>query len=114
VGVAKALIQPALFACAEAAPGTDLASASAVLATACQLGSALGVAIFVAVLGGRAAGGLAGLDRAWIVVVITAAMTAFAGLATGRRLTAGARGASQCETTRDAATIACDTSRARG
>jgi hypothetical protein len=45
------------------------------------------VAIFVAVLGGRAAGGLAGFDRAWIVVVITAAITAFAGLATGRRLT---------------------------
>ena len=28
-----------------------------------------------------------GFDRAWIVVVITAAITAFAGLATGRRLT---------------------------
>jgi MFS family permease len=86
-GVANALIQPPLFASADAAPRAELASGSAVLATARQLGSALGVAIFVAVLGGRAAGGLAGFDRAWIVVVITAAITAFAGLATGRRLT---------------------------
>jgi Monoamine oxidase len=84
-GVANALIQPPLFASADAAPRAELASGSAVLATARQLGSALGVAIFVAVLGGRAAGGLAGFDRAWIVVVITAAITAFAGLATGRR-----------------------------
>ena len=54
-GVANALIQPSLFACADAAPRAELASGSAVLATARQLGSALGVAIFVAVLGGRAA-----------------------------------------------------------
>jgi EmrB/QacA subfamily drug resistance transporter len=85
-GVANALIQPSLFACADAVPRAELASGSAVLATARQLGSALGVAIFVAVLGARPAGGLAGFDRAWIVVLITAAMTAFAGLATGRRL----------------------------
>jgi MFS family permease len=84
-GGANALIQPSLFACADAAPRADLASGSAVLATARQLGSALGVATFVAVLGGGAAAGLAGLDRAWTVVVITAAITAGAGLAAGRR-----------------------------
>ena len=89
-GVANALIQPSLFACADAAPRAELASASAVLATARQLGSALGVATFVAVLGGGTARGLAGLDRAWIVVLTTAAITAFAGLAAGRRLTASA------------------------
>ena len=83
-GVANALIQPSLFACAGAAPRTELASGSAVLATARQLGSALGVAIFVAMLGTHP--GMAGFDRAWIVVLITAAMTALAGLATGRRL----------------------------
>ncbi len=82
-GVANALIQPSLFACAGAAPRVELASGSAVLATARQLGSALGVAIFVAMLGAHP--GLAGFDRAWIVVLITAAMTALAGLATGRR-----------------------------
>jgi EmrB/QacA subfamily drug resistance transporter len=83
-GVANALIQPSLFACAGAAPRAELASGSAVLATARQLGSALGVAIFVAILGAHP--GLAGFDRAWIVVLITAAVTALAGLATGRRL----------------------------
>ena len=84
-GVANALIQPSLFACADAAPRAELASASAVLAMARQLGSALGVAIFVAVLGARSAPGLAGFDRAWIVVLVTAAMTAFAGFAAGLR-----------------------------
>jgi EmrB/QacA subfamily drug resistance transporter len=86
-GVANALIQPPLFACADAAPQAELASASAVLTTARQLGSALGVAIFVAVLGTGPASGLAGFDHAWIVVVVTAALTALAGLATGGRLT---------------------------
>jgi len=57
------------------------------MATARQLGSALGVAIFVAVFGTRPAGDLAGFDRAWIIVLITAAVTALAGLAAGRRLT---------------------------
>jgi EmrB/QacA subfamily drug resistance transporter len=85
-GVANALIQPPLFACADAAPQAELASASAVLTTARQLGSALGVAIFVAVLGTGPAS-LAGFDRAWIVVVVAAALTALAGLATGWRLT---------------------------
>jgi EmrB/QacA subfamily drug resistance transporter len=85
-GVANALIQPSLFASADAAPRAELASGSAVLATARQLGSALGVAIFVAVLGAHPENSLAGFDRAWIVVLITAAMTAFAGLATGPRL----------------------------
>jgi EmrB/QacA subfamily drug resistance transporter len=105
-GVANALIQPSLFACADAAPRAELASGSAVLATARQLGSALGVATFVAVLGGRTATGLAGLDRAWIVVVITAAITAFAGLATGRRIRVP-EVAANAGTAGDAAAIAC-------
>jgi MFS family permease len=102
-GVANALIQPSLFACADAAPRAELASGSAVLATARQLGSALGVAIFVAVLGGRAAGGLAGFDRAWLVVVITAVLTALAGLAIGRRRTGVAEMAAAAGTTGNAA-----------
>jgi hypothetical protein len=84
-GVANALIQPSLFATADAAPRAELTSASAALATARQLGSALGVALFVAAAGAGSAGGLAGLDRAWTVVVVTAAMTAAAGLATSPR-----------------------------
>jgi RimJ/RimL family protein N-acetyltransferase len=43
------------------------------------------VAIFVAALGAGSARILAGLDRAWIVVLITAALVAAAGLATNRR-----------------------------
>ena len=85
-GVANALIMPSLFASAGAAPRAELASGSAVLATARQLGSALGVAIFVAVLGAHPATGLAGFHRAWTVVLITAVMTGFAGLAIGGRL----------------------------
>ncbi len=84
-GVANALIQPSLFASADAAPRAELASGSAVLAMARQVGSALGVAVFVAVFGASQATGLGGFDRAWIVVLITAAMTAFAGFATGRQ-----------------------------
>jgi EmrB/QacA subfamily drug resistance transporter len=101
-GVANALIQPSLFACADAAPPAELASGSAVLATARQLGSALGVAIFVAVLGAHPASSLAGFDRAWIVVLITAAMTASAGLAAGRRLTGIPEVAARAQTAGDA------------
>ena len=84
-GVANALIQPSLFASADAVPQAQLASGSAVLSMGRQLGSAVGVAVLVAVLGDHPAGDLAGFDRAWIVVLVTAAMTAAAGLAAGRR-----------------------------
>ena len=84
-GVANALIQPSLFASADAAPPVQLASGSAVLSMGRQLGSAVGVAVLVAVLGDRPAGGLAGFGRAWIVVLVTATMTAAAGFAAGRR-----------------------------
>jgi hypothetical protein len=83
-------------------------------AAARQLGSALGVAIFVAVLGGHTASGLAGFDRAWIVVVITAAITAFAGLATGRRPTGIPEVAASAEIAGDATAAAGGTSRTRG
>jgi EmrB/QacA subfamily drug resistance transporter len=85
-GVANALIQPSLFASADAAPQAQLASGSAVLSMGRQLGSAVGVAVLVAVLGDRPAGDLAGYDRAWMVVLVTAAMTAAAGLAVGGRM----------------------------
>jgi EmrB/QacA subfamily drug resistance transporter len=91
-GLANALIQPPLFAAAGTVPHAELASGSAVLATARQLGAALGVAIFVAVLGSHPAGSLAGFDRAWAVVVITAAITALAGLAACGRPSRQARG----------------------
>ena len=84
-GVANALIQPSLFASAGAVPPAELASGSALLSTARQLGAALGVAIFVAVLGARPAASLARFDRAWLVVVVTAVLTVVAGLAMAGR-----------------------------
>jgi EmrB/QacA subfamily drug resistance transporter len=113
-GVGRALIQPPLFASADAAPRAELASASAVLAAARQLGSALGVAIFVAVLSDHAASGLAGFDRAWIVVVITAAITAVAGLGAGRRPAGVPEVAATAEIADDVAAVACGTARTRG
>jgi len=84
-GVANALIQPSLFASADAAPQAQLASGSAVLSMSRQLGTAVGVAVLVAVLGDRPAGDLAGFGLAWIVVLVTATITAAAGLAVGRQ-----------------------------
>jgi EmrB/QacA subfamily drug resistance transporter len=87
-GLANGLIQPSLFAAAAAAPHSELASGSAVLAMSRQVGSALGVALLVAVLGATPARNLAGFDRAWIVVLVSAAVTGMAGLASGRQLPA--------------------------
>jgi EmrB/QacA subfamily drug resistance transporter len=82
-GVANAFIQPALFGAAAAAPRAELASGSAVLTTARQLGSAVGVAVLVAVLGTHPATTAAGFSPAWVVVLVSAGVTAFAGLASG-------------------------------
>lgn len=79
-GLANALIQPTLFATVDAAPGAEVASGSAVLTMSRQLGSAIGVALLVAVLRTAHTAGLAGLRRAWAVVIATAVLTAVAGL----------------------------------
>jgi hypothetical protein len=95
-GVANALIQPTLFGGADAAPRDDLALAAAVLASARQLGSAVGVAVLVSILG-TTAGGLS------VHVGDCARLGAFTGLA-GRlrasqarpRLSRPSAGASAC------------------
>ncbi len=79
-GVANALIQPTLFRAADAVPRADAASGSAVLAMARQLGSSLGVAVLVVVLGSSAAFSQAGFDRVWLVALGSAVLTGGAGV----------------------------------
>ncbi|GAB3410026.1 MFS transporter [Flindersiella endophytica] len=79
-GVANGLIQPALFGTASAAAADDLSSASAVLTTARQLGSALGVALLVAMVTTGSLVGLAGLRRGWLIVLASAIVTGIVGL----------------------------------
>jgi predicted MFS family arabinose efflux permease len=76
-GIANAFIQPTLFSGADAAPNADLAIAAAVLAAARQLGSACGVAVLVAVAG---ATDISTLHAAWAIVLVSAVLTAMAGL----------------------------------
>jgi EmrB/QacA subfamily drug resistance transporter len=83
-GVANALIQPTLFRAADAVPRADVASGSAVLAMARQLGSSLGVAVLVVALGSTEALSRAGFDRIWLVAVVSAGLTAVAGVLLGR------------------------------
>ena len=68
-----------------------------------------GVAAFVAAAGGRTASGLAGFDRAWVVVVITA-ITAVAGLASGGLPARGPEVAAESGVADDVAAVTCGTS----
>jgi EmrB/QacA subfamily drug resistance transporter len=79
-GGANGLIQPTFFTSAGAVPAAQLALGSAVLTMARQLGSALGVALLIGILGGGPAPDLAGFQHAWLLVVATAVATAVAGL----------------------------------
>ncbi len=88
-GVANAFIQPPLFAGADAAPRDDLALASAVLAAARQLGSALGVAALVGLLASLGASTLSSFECAWVIVLLSAACTAAAALFTREQRWAG-------------------------
>jgi hypothetical protein len=72
------------------------------------------VATSVAVPGDRTAAGRVGFDRAWIVVLITAAITASPGLAVGRPLTGIPAVAATAEMAGDAAAIACGPPPMRG
>jgi predicted MFS family arabinose efflux permease len=77
-GIANALIQPTLFRAADAVPSADVAAGSAVLAMARQLGSSLGVALLVVVLGSTLSN--AGFERVWLLAIASAIVTGVAGL----------------------------------
>jgi len=77
-GAANALIQPTLFRAADAVPRADVTSGSAVLAMARQLGSSLGVALLVVMLGSTLSD--AGFDRVWVLAVASALFSGVTGL----------------------------------
>jgi MFS family permease len=79
-GVANALIQPTLFRAADAVPRADVASGSAVLAMARQLGSSLGVALLVILLGSTDVLSTAGFNRVWLLTIASASLTGVAAL----------------------------------
>jgi EmrB/QacA subfamily drug resistance transporter len=88
-GVANALIQPTLFRAADAVPRADVAAGSAVLAMARQLGSSLGVALLVVLLGSTLTN--AGFDHVWLLAAASGVCTAIAGvLLPGRERAAAA------------------------
>lgn len=79
-GLANALIQPTLFRAADAVPRADVASGSAVLAMARQLGSSLGVALLVVLLGSTNALSTAGFNHVWLLTLASAVLTGVAAL----------------------------------
>jgi len=79
-GIANALLMPTLFAAADAVPRADVTSGAAVLMMARQLGSALGVAFLVLLLGASNVAGLVGVQYAWALVIVSGLVTAVAGL----------------------------------
>ncbi len=88
-GTANALIYPTLFATADTAPPAELTSGLGVLNMARQLGSALGIALAVPLLGRASlesatvvsAGTLPQAGHAWLLVLASAVLTGAAGFA---------------------------------
>jgi EmrB/QacA subfamily drug resistance transporter len=76
--VANACIQPTLFRAADAVPNDDVASGSAVLAMARQLGSLLGVALLVVVLGSSSALSYSDFEWVWLLAIASALVTGVA------------------------------------
>lgn len=75
VGIGSGCTQAPLFAAASTLPADRVTTGSAMLNTARQVGSAFGIAILVALLGGIAPG-MAGYRRGWTLLVVCAAAAA--------------------------------------
>ena len=92
-GIGVGLAFPTLFATASAAlPPARFATGSAVVNMARQIGFAVGVAVFVAVVGtpGTPAGRLTGFQHGWLVIAGTALAAGLAALALELRRPAAA------------------------
>lgn len=86
VGIGVGLVLPNVAAAvASTLPPASLATGTAVLSAARQVGAALGVAILVALLGSAAIGGTADdFDKAWVMIAVSAALAGAVALTIGR------------------------------
>ncbi|WP_107116257.1 MFS transporter [Streptomyces sp. NRRL F-4489] len=83
-GLGTSLYQPVMFAAAGALPAAQLSLGSGVLMVSRQAGTALGVAVLVAVIGGQRHPGLGALRGGWAVAAVMSVGAVAAALALGR------------------------------
>ena len=79
-GLGTGLYQPVMFAAAGALPGSQLSLGSGVLMVSRQAGTALGVAVLVAVMGGQQHPAFGSLRAGWIIAAVTSALAVAAAL----------------------------------
>ncbi|MCK7628229.1 MFS transporter [Streptomyces sp. RS10V-4] len=97
-GFGAGLYQPVMFAAAGALPASRLSLGSGVLMVSRQAGTALGVAVLVAVMGGQQHPGLGALRGGWVIAAVASMGAVAAALALGRdsgRAAAGGRRAAR-------------------
>jgi Major Facilitator Superfamily len=82
-GVSAGLTQAPLFAAAGTLPPDRATTGSAVLNMARQVGSAVGVAVVVVVVGSGDRGGLAGYQHAWVAEAIAGVLAVLAAAGSG-------------------------------
>ncbi|WP_239010030.1 MFS transporter [Streptomyces sp. 769] len=83
-GFGTGLYQPVMFAATGSLPSGQLSLGSGVLMVSRQAGTALGVAVLVAAMGGQQHPELGALRGGWIIAAVTAAGAVVAALALGR------------------------------
>jgi hypothetical protein len=88
-GVSAGLTQAPLFAAAGTLPPDRATTGSAVLNMSRQVGSAVGVAVVVVVLGTGAQHSLAGYHHAWVAEAVAGALAALAAAGSGLRRSRG-------------------------
>ena len=84
-GISVGLVQAPLLAAAGTLPPDRATTGSAVLSMARQIGSAIGVAIEVVILGAAARPSMAGFRHAWAAEIVAGTLAAIAAAGVGRR-----------------------------